>query len=108
MRHYEENIISALRSYFPALDELGAASPAYLFLSLLGVKDYTLAVGRNWRRNGGSRAERDNILLPETAVEQWTDDPAIIMQPAFDMVWNVFGFPRSRNYDNAGQWVGQQ
>jgi len=107
-QEYEENLISALRSYFPALDELGIASPAYLFLSLLGVKDYTLAVERNWFRNGGSRAERDNILLPEIAVEQWTDDPAIIMRPAFDMVWNAFGFAQSFNYNEAGQWVGQR
>lgn len=68
-QEYEGNLISALRSYFPALNELGIASPAYLFLSLLGVKDYTLAVGRNWYRNGGSCAERDNILLPEISVE---------------------------------------
>jgi len=107
-QEYEGNIISALRSYFPALNELGIASPAYIFLSLLGVKDYTLAVGRNGYRNQGSRAERDNILLPEIIVEQWTDDPAIIMRPAFDMVWNAFGFAQSFNYNDTGQWVGQR
>lgn len=104
---YEERIISALRSYFPAMEELGIASPAYLFLSLFGVKDYTLAAGKNGDRSQWNHAERDNILLPEIAVEQWTDDPAIIMQPAFDMVWNAFGFARSFNYNDAGQWVGQ-
>ena len=105
---YEENIISALRSYFPALDELGIAPPAYLFLSLLGVRDWTLGVnaGRFW--NVENRAERDNILLPEIAVEQWTNDPAIVMRPAFDMIWNAFGFARSFNYNDAGQWVGQR
>lgn len=107
-KEYEENLISAMRTYFSALDELGIASPAYLFLSLLGVKDYTLAVGRNYSNNRGSRAERDNILLPEIAVERWTDDPAIIMRPAFDMVWNAFGFTQSLNYNDVGQWVGQR
>jgi len=107
-QEYEENLISAMRIYFSALDELGIASPAYLFLSLLGVKDYTLAVGRNYSINRGSRAERDNILLPEIAVERWTDDPAIIMRPAFDMVWNAFGFTQSLNYNDVGQWVGQR
>jgi Putative DNA-binding domain len=106
---YEKNIISALRSYFAALDELGIASPAYLFLSLLGVRDWTLGVNASWFRNvENNRAERDNILLPEIAVEQWTDDPEIIMRPAFDMVWNVFGFAQSFNYNDAGQWVGQR
>lgn len=105
---YEKNIISALRSYFPALNELGIASPAYLFLSLLGVRDWTLGVNAGWFRDvENNRAERDNILLPEIVAEQWTDDPAIIMRPAFDMVWNAFGFARSFNYNDAGQWVGQ-
>lgn len=106
---YEENIISALRSYFPALDELGIAPPAYLFLSLLGVKDCILGVNENrFIDIENNRAERDNILLPEIAVEQWTDDPVSIMRPVFDMVWNAFGFARSFNYNDAGQWIGQR
>lgn len=105
---YEENIISALRSYFPALNELGIAPPAYLFLSLLGVRDWTLGVNASRFWNVENRAERDNILLPEIAVEQWTNDPAIVMRPAFDMIWNAFGFARSFNYNEAGQWVGQR
>lgn len=104
----EEHIISALRSYFPALNELGVAPPAYLFLSLLGVKDWTLGVNASRFWNVENRAERDNILLPEITLEQWIDDPATIMRPAFDMVWNAFGFSRSFNYNDAGEWVGQR
>jgi hypothetical protein len=105
---YEENIISALRSYFPALNELDIAPPAYLFLSLLGVKNCTLAVnaGRFW--DVKNRAERDHILLPEIVAEQWSDDPATVMRPIFDMVWNAFGFERSFNYNEEGKWVGQR
>lgn len=105
---YEEHIIEALRSYFPALTDLGIPTPAYVFLSLLGVKDYTFAVNphRLWREN--HQAERDNVLLPEIVVEQWSDSPELLMRPAFDMVWNAFGFIRSFNYNDEGKWVGQR
>lgn len=107
-QEYEKDIITALKSYFPVLNELGIATPAYLFLSLLGVKDWTFAVSPRRFSDVTNRAERDNILLPEIVVEQWSDDPATIMHPVFDMVWNAFGFNRSYNYNESGQWVGQQ
>jgi len=99
---YEQYILEALRSYFPALNDLEISTPAYLFLSLLGVKDYRFAIS-----HGGGQSERDNILLPEIMVGQWSDSPQQIMHPAFDMVWNAFGFDRSLNYNDAGKWVGQ-
>ena len=105
---YEANMISALRSYFPSLNELGITPPAYLFLSLLGVKNWTLGVNANRFRDIANRAERDNILLPEIVTESWSDDPATLMRPAFDMIWNAFGFTRSFNYDEAEQWIGQR
>lgn len=99
---YEKYILEALQSYFPALNDLGISTPAYLFLSLLGVKDYLFAL-----RYGGGQSERDNILLPEILIGQWSDSPQQIMHPAFDMIWNAFGFERSLNYNDAGKWVGQ-
>ena len=29
-----------------------------------------------------------------------------VLRPAFDMVWNAFGFIGSRNYDAEGNWAG--
>ena len=105
---YEQFIIKALQHYFPTLNNLGVSTPAYLFLSLLGVKDYTLAVSRRSFEPMNYQAERDSIILPEVSVEQWSDAPENVMRPAFDMVWNAFGFTQSFNYNNAGQWVGQR
>lgn len=100
---YERYILEALQSYFSALNELGVSTPAYLFLSLLGVKGYRLGI-----RYGGDCSEHENILLPEITVEQWSDSPQQIMRPVFDMVWNAFGVDCSLNYNEAGEWVGQR
>lgn len=92
---YERNVIDALRSYQGALSELGVATPAYIFLSLLGVTGYVLA------RDGGFRrrvyyADRDALILPELLIEDWSTNSAEVMRPLFDMVWNAFGYERSR------------
>ncbi len=105
---YEKNIIQALKSYFPALNDLGISTPAYVFLSFLGVKDYTFVVNRRIFSDPSPQADRDNILLPEITIEQWSDSPERVMRPAFDMVWNAFGLARSFNYNEAGEWVGQR
>jgi hypothetical protein len=31
-------------------------------------------------------------------------DPTKVMQPIFDSIWNAAGWPRSMNYDEAGEW----
>lgn len=102
---YEQNIIEALRSYLTALRELAVATPAYIFLALLGVAGHRFAVDN--RRLGGRDhhyADRDALVLPELLIEDWTVDPAEVMRPLFDMVWNAFGYERSFNYDQNGHW----
>lgn len=104
---YEESIIRSLQSYFSALNDLGVSTPAYVFLSFLGVKDYTFAVNSHMFWDTPPQADRDNILLPEITIEQWSDAPELVMRPIFDMVWNAFGFARSFNYNETGKWVGR-
>lgn len=105
---YEQYILEALNSYFPALSSLGISAPAFVFLSLLNVKDYTFAVNPRRSFRESHCAERDNILLPEITIEQWSDAPEQVMRPVFDMVWNAFGLAGSLNYNEAGKWVGQR
>lgn len=101
---YERDIISALQAYLTALPELGVTTPAYIFLSLLGVNGHRFAVD-NRRFMGRDRyADRDALVLPEILIEDWAADPAETMRPVFDMIWNAFGYERSFNYDENGRW----
>ncbi len=102
---YESDIIKALSAYQAVLSELGLATPAYVFLSLLGVADHRFAV--NNRRFIGREhlADRDALILPEILIESWAVDSAEAMRPLFDMIWNAFGYERSFNYDENGHWT---
>lgn len=101
---YEEKIIEASRHYFPALESFGVVPPAYVFVSLCGVTGYRFAVDPRKFFERDRVADRDSLILPEVIIESWTGDPAELLRPVFDMVWNAYGYIRSFNYDDAGQW----
>ena len=49
----------------------------------------------------------DMLIVPEVVVETCDVEPVRVLRPAFDRVWNAFGFVRSFNYDEEGQWKEQ-
>lgn len=102
---YEKDILDALKAYLPAMQGLGIAPPAYVFLTLLGVTGHRFAVNRRVDRD--QYADRDALVIPEILLEDWVVDPAEAMRPIFDMVWNAFGYERSFNYDQHGRWFGR-
>jgi hypothetical protein len=101
---YERDIISALQAYLTALPELGVTTPAYIFLSLLGITGHRFAVDNRRFMGRDHCADRDAVVLPEVLIEDWAADPAETMRPVFDMIWNAFGYERSFNYDENGRW----
>ena len=48
---------------------------------------------------------RDILLLPEIVIEDYEVSAKDILRPCFDSIWNACGFPRSLNYNDAGEWV---
>ena len=49
--------------------------------------------------------DRDILVLPEVFMENYDDQPASILKPCFDSIWNACGFPRSFNYNDEGEWA---
>lgn len=106
---YESEIITTTKSHLQNLLEDGVKGPVLIFISLLGVRDYEMAVGRMV----GSRfrkiaIDRDDLILPEVYVENIeTYDAIKSLKPCFDMIWNACGYERSFNFDEQGNWVAK-
>jgi len=76
-----------------------------MFISLLNVKGYILAVGKYDRFYDRSFIlQRDDLLLPELIIEDYPEDVSSILKPLFDSLWNAFGWQRSLHYDEEGKW----
>ncbi len=94
----EEHIINGLRNFLAIDKSLDVEPPLFVMLSLLGVKGYQMQTGL-LNREGRHSIDRDDLIIPEVMIEDLDSDPAIILKPAFDMIWNAAGEWGSYNYD---------
>jgi hypothetical protein len=92
---YEQTVLDYLPNCFRYLRELDCTGPVVIALTLTGVNDN--------ERRGFIGVE--NLILPETIVEDLDSPPGKILKPIFDMVWNACGYAASRNFDADGNWV---
>jgi hypothetical protein len=100
----EKTLIEDLGMYLTFLSDAEMEPPVFLMVSLLGVKGYWLAVRESLaHRPYASRTiDRDAVVLPEEVVEDLTSDPAQVLRPVFDGIWNAAGWPACLDYDEHG------
>jgi hypothetical protein len=103
----EQQVMAALTSSVPALVTKEVEPPFYVFLSFLKVRGYGLHIGDRFSGNDHVLADRDNLILPEVVIEQAQFEASTTMRPAFDMLWNAFGYERCFHYDEQGKWSGR-
>jgi len=104
-RLYEQELINSFKSYLSILKTLNVEPPIFIFLALLGVKGYSMALGSYFRVHDSHTIDRDVLLLPEVVIESYEDNAEKVLKPSFDSIWNACGFPRSFNYNDAGEWA---
>ena len=105
---YEEELLIYMKRYLLYMKKLGITTPVFIMLSFLGVRGYIMGGVNNFSRGrrGQDPIDRDSLVIPEVLLETFDKDPAEVMRPAFNAVWNASGWPRSMNYDENGKWIG--
>jgi hypothetical protein len=102
---YEKELIKSLYDYLSVLKTLNVELPVFIFMSLLGIKGYSMAVdSREFFGYDSHTIDRDILLLPEIIIEDYEISAKDILRPCFDSIWNACGFPRSLNYNDTGEW----
>jgi hypothetical protein len=111
---FEHETIETCQNTLQFQQQLGINPPLFIFLTLLGVRGYTMAVsqevtGRALRYQYAREIDRDVLLIPEVMVENLpVDNMPTLLRPMFDATWNAAGWPRSMNYDEKGTWAWQR
>ncbi len=110
---YERDLLQTLPEYLRYLKGVNVVSPLYLFLTLVNVKGYRLAIDPDltwdYTLDATVTLTKDIIELPEVVLETLdVGDVTPILLPLFDLVWNAFGHLRSFNFDQNGKWTGQR
>lgn len=103
---YEEDLIKFSNRVLGLLVRDGISGPAILYLSLLGVKGYEMALGSNFfPRFNKTAIDKDDLILPEIYIEDIANFSAqSVLKTSFDLIWNACGFERSFNFDENGSW----
>lgn len=103
---YEQELIKSFADYLSLLKTLGVEPPIFIFLTLLGVKGYSMGIN-TWRHrfHETHTIDRDILQLPEVMVENYDDKAENVLKPCFDSIWNACGFPRDLYYNEQGEWA---
>jgi len=109
---YERQLINSTSEYLHLLEGLNIEPPILLFLTLIGVKGYSItfvAPGRTEMPITGTvdTIERDLLLVPEIVIESYDVTVSEAMKPCFDSVSNASGLSRSLSYNDKGKWSPQ-
>jgi hypothetical protein len=107
---YEEAVFGYLPQCFEILQRIGCQPPAFVGISLIGVRGFRLAVDVTIELEmGGTRPiDRDVLPLPDIFVEDFRTPIGPLLKPTLDMVWNACGYDRSPYFDHAGNWIGRR
>ena len=100
---YEKEILEASRMYLSSLKKFGINGPIYIFLSLIDMKGFRLGMDYSFI-DQGKVLDRDLVLIPEIMIDDQIKNLPATFKPVFDIIWNAFGYERSSNYDEAGNW----
>lgn len=103
---FEKEIIEAIPKFVQVLQLLNIKPPFFMFLSLSGVKDYTMKLNKEILGATPTPIEEDEIKTEEIYVKEywWFDDAPRLFKTAFDEIWNACGLFKSFNFDEDGNW----
>jgi schlafen family protein len=106
---FEQILCYALSVYLRTQKTLGVDLPVFAMVSLLGVKDYRMVYVAQWPHGQQDYPiDRPDLVIPEVMIDRFDCDPAEMMKPIFDTVWNAAGWKESMHYDAAGKWKLQK
>lgn len=97
---FEQHVLDAVPPLMEGLKFLELDPPVVVMMSLVGVKGLRMGM----KHGTSDPIDRDVLLFPEQLAESYPKDPAPLMHPLIDMVWNACGLERSPHFDVDGNY----
>jgi len=104
---YEGELLLALGKYLRFFHDFDVPPPIIAMLTLWNIKGCRLAT-QSFRSSmsGQTRAERDNLIVPEVVVDAYDSYDAPLSH-MLDTVWQAFGRPRSPYSGHWAEWLAK-
>ncbi len=101
---FEKELMSTVERYLKLIENIGLSLPIYLFLSLIGIRDYVYATPKRFPFDENIPFNRDDYLFPEYVIQDYREQAVKILRSCFDSIWNAAGFPGDEYYNDSGEW----
>jgi len=104
----EKNIIDSCKMYLKTLEKIGARLPIFLYILYTHIKDYKILLlpyGFSFIDSDSDITKIDEILPPRIKIDSFDIEMEKNLKPSFDIFWNAFNQPFSRNYDKNGHFI---
>lgn len=89
----ESVLVRAVKQYLQAAERLSVAPPFVLMLSLIGFRNVSLSASPG-THNYSPPFDRDTLLLPSVTIDNYSDDPATILEPILTVLWESANLTR--------------
>lgn len=109
---FEDEALQAISSHINLLDRIGISGPYFVNLFMIDLPKVYLHLSERYFQNSGIFYERDIfpdfIEIPDALTAQDKQTLGKAIKQILDHIWQEFGFKRSLNYNENGEWVGQR
>ena len=106
---YETELINGIHKYLTSFAQLGVSPPFFVNCAMLGVSGYYMYVDPMRFSNYGRILQQDDVLpdsVKFVSESEFSSRELVArsLKPIFDFIWREFGFLRSFNYSEDGNW----
>ncbi len=92
-------VLNHVTSAIALYQKLNVPPPLVAIMTLLGVGDHEFATGAGRSGYYPHPVDRDDLLLPEALVQDFSTPPVDICRPIFDALYNAAGYPKWPEYE---------
>lgn len=100
--YLEDQLIKTATAALASMKSLDAPLPIVVMLAMLGVRGFTLYVDRRRFTREAHPIDRDTLIFPDVAFEDYESDVPTTLRPIIDALWNACGFRGSPYYSDDG------
>lgn len=98
------DVLEHVRSVIGFYRALNVPPPAVFMMSIVGVREYEFAVSTEMGVGYYARTVgRDDLLLPEVLIQDFTTAPVDLCRPLFDALYNAAGYAKWPEYERYKQ-----
>lgn len=101
----ETTLIRSFRQYRDVLVDLGVEPPVVVRCSIFNSENHKFAThGYAWVRTKKLQHQEKTLRLKEVTLVDFREQPADVLKPLIDSLWNAYGYAGSENYGSNGDY----